>query len=352
MDRGGAETFIMNVYREINRSKVQFDFIVHTDKKCDYDDEIKSLGGKIYSLPRYKVYNDLEYKRAWRNFFKLHKEYNVIHGHMTSTASIYFKIAKEFGLKTIAHSHSTSSGVGLKSILVDYLNKNLNAVSDYKFACSKEAGEWLYGRYSDFNIIKNGIKVENFIFNKEVRKQKREELNLNNKIVIGHVGNFRYPKNHDFILNLFKDIYDENKNYKLILVGRAVKENLLEQVRKMGLEDGVIFLGSRSDVNELLQAFDIFIMPSIYEGLGVSAIEAQISGLKCYLSDKIPREIKITDNVKFLSIDKNESRELWKQNLLDKKEYNRKIHQKKIIEGGYDVSKISEYLETFYKDIR
>ena len=202
MNRGGAETMIMNLYRMIERSQIQFDFIVHTNEECAYDNEIRSLGGRIYRVPRYNGKNHFEYIKSWNKFFKTHPNYKIIHGHVRSTASIYLKIAKKFGLVTIAHSHSTSSGTGFSSIVKNILQYPIRNIADYLFACSEQSGEWLFGKNAskrnNFVILKNSIDVKKFVFNERVRFEKRKELKIDDKFVIGHIGRFIPSKNHKF----------------------------------------------------------------------------------------------------------------------------------------------------------
>ena len=194
LDRGGAETMIMNLYRNIDRSKVQFDFLIHTDRECDYNEEIRSMGGKIYSLKRFKGYNLCQYIKQFKDFFIKHPEYEIIHGHMRSTASIYLKIAKSMGRYTIAHSHNTSSGNGISALGKNLIQLPLRYIADYYFACSIEAGEWLFGKKiikSDkFYILKNAIDMGAFVFNQNIRDLKRKELGFEDFFIIGNVGRF------------------------------------------------------------------------------------------------------------------------------------------------------------------
>lgn len=352
LDRGGAETMIMNLYRNIDRTKIQFDFIIHTKDKCDYEDEIRFLGGRIYSIPRYKGKNHREYKNIWNDFLKQHNEYKIIHGHVRSTAAIYLSIAKKYKLKTISHSHNTSSGKGIVAIFKNLLQYPIRYKADYLFACSKSAGEWLFGekacKSKKFYILKNAIDSEKFIFNKEIRIEKRKELNLQDNYVIGHIGRFHPQKNHDFLINVFKKVHEKNKNSVLLLIGDGeLKKSIENNVKKLGIEKNVIFTGGRSDITELLQAMDLFVLPSLYEGLGIVVIEAQASGLHCVVSDNVPKETNITKNVKYISL--KESQRYWSQIILKYFEgYNRKNTKDKIIDSGYDIKETSKWIEKFY----
>lgn len=351
MNRGGAETMIMNLYRNINRSKVQFDFIVHTDKKCAYDDEILSLGGKIFRVPRYNGKNHFQYIKTWKEFFITHPEYNIIHGHVRSTASIYLKIAKKFGLTTIAHSHSTSSGNGIPGIVKLIFQYPIRYMADYLFACSKSAGEWLYGKRvwekKNFFILNNAIETNKFLFNINKRDFIRNELQIQDKFVIGHVGRFHPLKNHEFLIDIFNEVYKKHENSVLVLIGDGEKKNYIKQkINRLGLNKNVIFTGIRSDVHDLLQAFDVFVFPSLYEGLPVTLIEAQASGLPCIVSDKITTEVKVTDLIKFISLDKNA--EYWAEEILKTKNSEfRPNTMNQIIQSGYDVEASTKWYEEF-----
>lgn len=299
LNRGGAETMVMNLYRNIDRNKIQFDFIKHTESKCAYDDEIKELGGRIYSIPKYKVYNHFQYKKAWNNFFKKHPEYKIIHGHVRSTATIYLKIAKKYGLYTIAHSHSTSSGKGIKAIIKSILQFRIRYIADYFMGCSQKANEWLYGKKIANSekciILHNAIDVEKYTYNEEIRNKLRKELNIKeDEMVVGNIGRFSYMKNHKFLIDIFEKLC-KTENCKLLLVGDGeLKNDIQNIVKNKHLENKVIFTGVRSDVNEILQAMDIFVMPSIFEGLPVTLIEAQASGVPSLITDTITKEVDIT----------------------------------------------------------
>lgn len=356
MGRGGAETLIMNIYRNIDRKKVQFDFVVHTNKKCEYDDEIYALGGRIFNVPRYNGKNHFMYKEIWKQLFLKHaNEWKIIHGHITNTAVIYFEIAKKFGLLTISHSHNTSSGRGIVAILKNILQYPLKYRSDYLFACSEAAGLWLYGKKyckkDNFYVLNNAIDVNKFAFNNNTRLKERNELKVKNNFVIGNVGRFNEQKNHDFLIDIFKEIYKKNSKALLLLVGdgnlRPVIENKID---KLGLSEKVVLTGVRSDIPEILQAMDVFVLPSFYEGLPVTLVEAQASGLNCIISNTITDEIKITDSIQFVSL--NRSPEYWAEQVLKYSDgYERKNNYYKICAAGYDISENAKWLENFYLKI-
>ena len=353
MNRGGAETMLMNIYREIDRNKLQFDFMVHTDLKCAYDDEISALGGRIFRVPRFTGENYFEYKKAWTRFFDQHsKEYIVIHGHNRSIANIYLKIAKRYGLTTIVHSHSTSSGGGLQAVIKFCMQYRLRYQTDYLFACSKKAGEWLYGKKAlsgdRFYIIKNAINTEDYFYNSAIRDKVRTEFAIENKFVVGHVGRFHESKNHSFLLLAFQEICKQKSNAVLMLVGDGPLRGQIEaHIQNLHLTDKVILTGVREDVPDLLQAMDCFVFPSLYEGLGIVAIEAQAAGLPCILSDAVPQEAHVTDLTKVLSL--TESPKIWAAEIcsvtLPK---DRGIYSDIVRDAGYDVSQTSKWLVDFY----
>ena len=349
MNRGGAETMIMNVYRNIDHSKIQFDFIVHTNEKCAFDDEILSLGGNIYRVPSYTGLNHLTYIKAWEYFFDNNKQYKMIHSHIRSTASIFLKIAKEYGLITIVHSHNTSNRTGFSSCLKKIIQIPIKKASyiDYRLACGREAGKWLFGN-SDFQVINNSIECENFIFNKDKRYSTREIYNLQGKFIIGHIGSFRKVKNHTFLIDIFSAIHKQNKNAVLMLVGDGkLREQMQKKVDNLGLSNNVIFTGIKTNVNELLMSMDVFLFPSIFEGLPVTIVEAQATGIKCIISDTITDEVCFTDLVESISLDK--SVEYWAKKVLDSNNgYQRKNYQKAIFDNGYDINSTVTYLEKLY----
>lgn len=352
MNRGGAESMIMNLYRNIDRSKLQFDFVVHTDKKCAFDDEIQLLGGKIYRVPVYKGTNHFTYKKCWNTLLHEHPEYKIIHGHVRSTAAIYLKIAKNYGLMTIAHSHSTSSGTGLSAIAKNILQYPIRYTADYLFACSAFAGTWLFGekacKKDNFFILNNAIDAKQFIYDEGKRNDKRREYQIEDKFVIGHVGRFQAPKNHEFLIDIFKIVHDQNNNAVLLLVGDGnLRLTIEKKVDCLGLTDNVIFTGVRSDIPELMQAMDVFVFPSLYEGLGIVAVEAQAAGLHCIVADTIAKEAYMTDLIETVSL--KESADDWASKILKYIDgYKRRNTYGQINLSGYDIGETTQWIEKFY----
>lgn len=354
LNRGGSETAVMTLYRNIDKNKVQFDFVIHTDKKCDYEEEIIGMGGKIYRFSRLKISNYLKYQKEWEDFLESHPEYRVIHGHYFSISSVYFKIAKKYKLICIAHAH-TSRVKGLKSIPMKLITYPLRYLADYLFACSYEAGVWLYGKKATdrntFKIIRNSIDTEKFIYSLEDYNNGKKKLDLLNNFVIGHIGRFNKAKNHSYIIDVFEEVNKIYSNAVLLLVGDGpLKAQIEKKVTNLGLQDKVFFLGVRSDIPDLLKAMDVFIFPSIYEGLPVTLIEAQASGLKCIVSDRITKEVKVTNLIEYKSIDLEAK--YWAQDLLKHSiKYQRENMYYELSESGYDIKQNGAMLEKIYMDL-
>lgn len=350
LNRGGAETLVMNIYRNIDRSKIQFDFVVHHEEEGAYEEEVRKLGGKVYRVPNYKGTNHFAYKKAWDKLLKNHPEYKIIHCHKESIVSLVMDSAKKNGRIAIAHSHNTQNIPGFKGKVMDVLNKNVDAKADYRFACSSDAGYWMFGRDKDFTVIDNGIEVENFSYNPDVRAKIREKLGFSDKKVLGHIARFNKQKNHSFLIDIFADLIKEDDDYLLVLAGVGdLKEEIEKKVRDLGIEDKVIFLGSIGYVNELLQAIDIFILPSLYEGLAVSTIEAQAAGLKCLLADTIDKNSKITGLVEFIPID--QGTDPWIKAIHKALPYQREDTSEMIKKAGFDIRETAEKLSEFYLNL-
>lgn len=309
LENGGSQAMIMQLYRKIDRSKIQFDFIIFKEDNLFYKDEIEKLGGKIYLLPDYKGYNHFAYKKSWKHFLEQHSEYKIIHTHVRSTASIYLKIAKKKGLITIAHSHSTSSGKGIKAFIKTIFQLRLRVYADYCLGCSQKANVWLYGskiaNSSKAYIFKNSIDLNNFLFDENIRDKIRNEYGIGKEdIVIGHVGRMVPVKNHEFIIDIYQEFYKQHEKSKLLLVGDGnLKEKLENKVESLQLENKVIFTGEKNNVNEIMQAMDLFLMPSFYEGFPVTLVEAQATGLKCLISKNITDDVCLTNLVEKESLD-------------------------------------------------
>lgn len=352
MDRAGAEMMIMNYYRNIDRDKVQFDFLVHTNKKGDFDDEIKALGGKIYYLPQFKGYNYAKYKRACKVFFAKHNEYKAVHGHIGSCASIYLHEAKKKGIFTIAHSHNTADKNYIRKNLYKILTYKTRCVADYFFACSLQAGIDRFGKQvvnqDNFKILKNAINARDFQYTEEKRKKLVKQWNPNNEIIIGHIGRFHKQKNHEFIIEVFDKLSKKYDNIKLYLVGEGEeKEKIQLLVKNKRLNNKVEFLGIRNDINDLMMVFDLFFFPSIYEGLGVVLIEAQAAGLTCIVSEAIVDEAIITQDV--IKISLQDSIDIWVTKIEESIKNQKRHNNYEIVKNAhYDIEDAAMKLQEFY----
>lgn len=345
MQSGGLETFLMNVYKNIDRNKVQFDFLVHYKEEKFYDEEINALGGKIFRFSLRDNNNIFKYIKELDDFFRKHKEYKVIHCHMASIGFLVFWIAKRNGIKTrIAHSHDSSTENTFKGKIKRLLMQPYKYISTVNYACSKQAGKFLFGK-KNFEIIPNGIEIEKFKFSADIRNKKRDELNLKeDEFLIGHVGRFSELKNHKFLIDVFYEVYKENRHAKLVMVGSGeLEQKIKDKAKMLGISENTIFLENRKDVNELYQAFDCFAFPSKAEGLGIALVEAQVSGLNVICSKSIPQEVKISDNIDMLELDK----EIWKMDILKKSQLkSRNSIDNRIFQ--YDIKYVSEFLMNEY----
>ena len=352
MRRAGAQTYVMNVYRHLDRERVQFDFVVHDRHEEDYDAEIRSLGGRLFYVDRYKGVNHWAYKKQWQRHFDGHPEHRIVHSHVRSTASIILRIAKDCGRKTIAHSHNTRSGTGFIGLAKRVLESQIGYSSDELLACSDSAGRWLYGkevvRKNNYRVFKNAIDPSVFAFNKEVREEARVRIGVSNgELVVGHVGRFHPQKNHKFLLKIFKQLVKRVPGARLLMIGDGeLRDEIQRQVAESGLEETVIMAGARSDVADLLQAMDVFVFPSIYEGLPVTLIEAQAAGLACVLSDRITEEVAITDLVRFVPLE--DSTDTWVDSIIEAGRRQRKQNVGEIAKAGYDVRRVSGEIQEFY----
>ena len=347
MGRGGLETMLMNYYRNIDRSKVQFDFLVHRDFEADYDKEILALGGKIYHVSRLIPWSK-NYKNELCGFFKEHPEYKIVHVHQDCLSSVALQCAEECGAPVrIAHSHNSNQDKNLKYPIKRHYMKKIPDYATDLFACGKEAGEWMFGNH-EFKVLPNAIDTSKYVFTESIRNEVRKEFSITDEFVIGHIGRFNPQKNHSFLIDVFDECLRKNPNLKLLLVGDGdEKLKIQEKINKLGIDKNVIFTGVRTDANRLLQAMDVFVFPSLYEGFPVTMVEAQASGIPCIISDKVPYECIITEglvDVKSLS----DSAEKWAECILSKKEVKRRNVSDDIIKSGFDIKLASKWLEDFY----
>ncbi len=353
---GGAESRIMDLYRQMDRDEIQFDFLVHRNdgKPQFYEDEIKAMGGHIYALPKFKVYNYFSYKKAVTSFFALHHEFRVVQGHMTSTAAIYLPVAKRFGIPiTVAHARNAGVVKGAKGFATRFFRRGLAKKADVLFACSKLAGEDVFGEHAmkqgRVKIIHNAIDVKRFAFDEKKRQEARDALKITDKLVLGHVGRFDYQKNHPYLLEVFAEIYKKRSDAVLLLLGDgAARQAMEERCRELGIAERVKFLGNRKDTEHYYQAMDVFLLPSFFEGLPGVLVEAQAAGLACLVSDTVTREAEATDLVSWLSID--EPPERWAEEVIKQAAYARRDTSKELTEAGFDVRTQAAGYTAFYRD--
>ena len=373
---GGAESRIMDLYRHIDKNRVQFDFLVHTGAEGHFDKEIYELGGRIFRVPRFRLYNYFSYKKAMKDFFKEHREFKAVQGHMTSSAAIYLPVAKKAGIPvTIAHARSAGVDKGLKGTLTRLLRKNLWKKTDYMFTCSKLAGISVFGKKAVEEgktiFIPNAIDCVKFAYDEQKREKIRQELSLTDQYVIGHVGRFHYAKNHEYLIRIFAALCEpekqdqrkektengpeasetavkQKKDYELILLGEGSgMEQAKALAKELGVEKKVHFLGNHSNVYDYYQAMDYFVYPSRYEGLPGTVVEAQSAGLCCVMSDTICDEVVVTELVTTMSIE--DSPEKWAEYIRSTQDYERTSHLQQVQEAGFDVNTQTEIMTEFYE---
>lgn len=351
MNRGGAETLLMNLYRNIDRTKVQFDFL--TCKEGVFDKEIKDMGGRVHQIPYISDVGHFGYIKELNKFFSSNNGYKIVHSHLDKMSGIVLREAKKAGiLIRISHSHNTQSEGGLAAKLYKwYTGKLILPNATNYFACSRDAAQWLFPKnFNNTMVLKNGIEYQQFAFSPNTRKQVRDELNIQDDyFVLGHVGRFCLQKNHTYLLDIFAEFHQNNEKSILVLAGEGPLRNKIEQkARKLGLADKILFLGVRSDIHRLLQAFDLFIFPSLHEGLPVSLVEAQGSGLPCIISSEVSREVDLGLNlIEYAPLD-NTTAWVEKIKMIAEKRNNRIIKSYSLIEKGYDIKKSAYQLEEFY----
>ena len=352
---GGVEAVIMNYYRHINHDKIQFDFICDNDSTNIPYEEIEKMGGKVLLIPPYQ--DVVKYHKELKKVLQ-DGNYRVVHSHINTLSVFSLCAAKCAGVPVrIAHSHSTTNKKEKKKNLMKQVLRPFSKVfaTDY-MCCSELAGRWLFGdkEYNKENVylLNNAIDLEKFKYDESLKKKKRKELGIKNStLVIGHIGRFVAQKNHDFLIDIFNEIHKQNADSILLLAGQGpLVENIKNKVKELQLEDNVKFLGQRRDANELYQAFDVFLLPSLYEGLPVVGVEAQAAGLLCYLSDDMTKETKVLDITKFMSL--NNTPEEWADNILDNvKKYKRIDTSKEMTAKNFNIKEEAKKLEEYYLNL-
>ena len=352
LNRGGTQAFIMNVFHNIDREKFMFDFLIFSDSKDGYYEEIKSMGVTIYSLPP-RIKGILSYIKSLSDFYSKHsKEYDVVHYNVCSLTSIlplYFAKKHKVPVRII-HSHN-AGWQGVHNLILHKINKLfISKIANVYLSCSDKAAKWSFSYTQALKcskIINNGIDIKQFEYKESIRANMRNKLFLQDKFVIGNIGRFAPQKNHLFLIEIFNEVCKIENNAILLLVGNGYLENEIKRkIIDNKLEKKVIFLGIRDDVNDLMQAMDCFVFPSIYEGLGIVLIEAQTSGLQCFTSDVVPHEAKVTESIEYVSLSQKPS--YWAERVIKNKNYVRKNQSDKIIEAHYSIEQTVEDLIKIY----
>lgn len=356
MNRGGAETMVMNYYRAIDKSKIQFDFMVHRQERGAYDDEIEAMGGRIFRMCPIYPQNLFRYKRMLKEFFDNHPEYQILHSHMSELGYFAFKEAIRHHVPVrICHAHNapvfSSETVieKLKQVSRELLALQMRKLSTDYFTCSQIAGEWLFGKKNGEKLIfmRNAIDAVTFAYNRANAQKVKAEFGWTNKFVIGHVGRFCPQKNHDFLIDIFHRFHAKHPESVLVLVGSGeLQYTIQKKVKRLGLEKYVCFLGDRSDMPNVYQAFDAFLFPSFYEGLPVSLIEAQASGLPCVISDTISKQTRLVPA--YYPISLKGKTEQWVTQLERCMELLHTDTTSMIKDAGFDIHNNAEWLMNYY----
>ena len=350
MERGGLESMLMKYYRYIDREKIQFDFLVHRQERAAYDDEIEAMGGKIYRLPRLVPWSKA-YLTTLNRFFDEHPEYRIVHVHQDCLSSVILKAAQQHNIPVrIAHSHSANQDKNLKYPVKLWYKRSISKYATNLFACGEDAGDWMFGG-EPFQIINNAIDVAAYTYVPTKRQEMRRQLGLENELTIGHVGRFNQPKNHPFLLDIFAVLLKKEPNAILLLVGGGENMPKIQaKAHTLGIAEHVRFLGVRSDVADLMQAMDVFVFPSLYEGLPVTMVEAQAAGLPCLISDKIPPECILTNGLVGV-LPLSAEPETWAAKILEKKNLPRIDRRSEIAAHGFDITTEAVKLQKFYLEV-
>ena len=354
MEAAGVQTFLMNIYRKIDRERVQFDFLVHYTKRDFYDDEIESLGGKVYRLSVREDYNLVKYKSEIHQFFQLHSEYRIVHGHMETLSNVWEKEAFNAGIPFIithAHTADFSERNPFKLLIKQYFRHTFGRYSSYRFACSDAAGCFMFGS-NNYTIIPNAIDLDKFRYDSINRNKIRNDLGIHDKIVIGSVGRFHRQKNYEFLVRIAREMISLKDNTIFIIVGDGdLRETIDRQIIEYGLKEQIILLGNRNDVYSVYSAMDVFLMPSLVEGLPLVGVEAQATGLPCLFSDSITKELGITDRAFYMSLDETEKR--WAERILELSSINtHRIEYKDVVRNaGYDINCLVNRISSFYEEL-
>ena len=351
MEAGGTQALLMNIYRKIDRTKVQFDFLVVYKEKQFYDDEIEKMGGHIYKLSFREDLNLPKFQKELADFFTQHHEYKIVHCHAYNIGYFCLKAANKAGIPVrIAHSHNNETVHDIKYLPKLFMQRIFTKNATDLFACSEEAGKYLF-KDKPFQVLKNAIDSQNFIADADTRNEIRKELGLKDKFVVGHVGRLHPQKNHNFLIDVFAEIKKKKSDAELILVGTGpLEEKVKSKVAEKGLSDCVHFLGNRKDMHRIYQAMDVFVFPSLFEGLGIVAIEAQAAGIPTVCSEGLPPETNISPIYRKLLL--REGPVKWCDVILEMKNspYAHMNMEQYVIDAGFDMNVTAKYMQEFYLD--
>lgn len=308
MNRAGLETMLMNYYRWIDRDAIQFDFLMHRSQRFDYDGEIELLGGRIYRVPEISVRTLPAYLKSLSRFFAEHPEYHIVHSHLDALSAPVLCAAKYAGVPVrIAHSHNNGFEPNKKYPVRLVAKRFIPLFSTDLWGCSEEALNFMFGQAAlkgqANTILPNAIELSNFSFDSAARERIRDNLGLEGKTVIGHVGRFCYQKNQGFLLKILFELCQKGENATLLLIGTGEDEQKIRnQAARMGLAERTLFLGPQPRVSEFYSAMDVFVLPSRFEGFGIALLEAQVNGLPCLCSDTVSPSSNVTGQVRRLSL--------------------------------------------------
>lgn len=353
MNSGGAETFLMKVYRKLDRSKYQMDFCINVRDKCYYEDEIVELGGRIFRIPS-KSENLKQFKRGLYNIVKSEQYDYVLRITSTAMGFMDLKVAKKAGAEICsARSSNSSDGTSLIAKLAHRIGRVLyGRYVDVKFAPSDLAAKYTFGdkayKNGDVTILPNAVDLSVYRFDSSSREKIRDEFSIDKeKTVIGHIGRFQTQKNHEFLIDVFDKIHAINPNTILLLVGTGELESKVkDKVDLLGLTDSVVFAGVRPDIPSVLSAMDVFVMPSFFEGMPNTVIEAQATGLPCVIADTITREANITGLVEYLPLG---DQQMWAEKALAAGREQRADTKQTFIDNKYDIeSTVNEFVKLVF----
>lgn len=350
---GGAQIFILNLLRNMDFERYQVDFAVNfKEVEGGIGQELRDMGCNIYSLPYFKVYNYFTFKKMWKDFLSVHK-YDIVHGHSSNSASVYLDVAKKMGCVTIAHSHSAGfRGNLIHRLLKRFFASRIKKVADYWFACSALAAEHLYGKdyrtFKNYYDIPNAVIANKYLYDKNIATSIRSSIGVDkNDFLCGHVGSFTAPKNHFFLLDIFKEVLKKNINAKLLCCGAgALLPQIKDRAKQLGISDRVIFTGIVKNCSDYMMAMDVLIFPSLFEGFPMTIIEAEATGLPIVMSDVITDEVDITDCVHRMSL--NEQPELWADNIVKLRSKDRKDYNHIVEDSKYNMKTGAKFIMSLY----